>query len=716
MGTFPPSPARALSSTMRSLFTILLPWAVGAAAQILIMNFPKLKSTVQACNGEESHWIGAGIIFPETLYVTNAGCRITLHGIAPGFPNPTAFDGDNQVQMLEFGDGVEVTLININLRNANHPNYWDGGGAVIAKLGSKATYIDCVFKNNKAYRGGAVWAETSVEQTFINTQFINNIARGKAANQLEPRDVASWGGSINYDCTMANKIGTPYYMEYRDLSLDNPADSHVYVTQPCNEANHEAPDFSAKTFISQDLNVACASAPVSCTCKASIDEWYTDTLKCEEQACTPTEGQYFYDSAVRFSDSCPSKSCALGEQMDTSLYGTCKDCAQKEYAGKFYVTTGVCTTSDCSSRAATDSFTTPAIRDTDDCPVKTCDYGMEPQSPDFTTCVNCARVSYADKYYQTKGDCTVVPCIKDATEIFTTYLVRSDDSCTKQTCAWGTKPSDLGLACEDCPTREYIDKYYTTEGACDTQMCARAATEKFTTGSTPAVRQEISECPSVETCAWGMKPSDDGSVCEDCPMKEQSDKYYTTQGACDTQMCTNAKPGERFNTPSVYQSSDACTPTPCVAPEVGYTFKAEDTSGTCITVKCPGTIGTYYTEGTQDCTAKKCTNQLGDNEAYAKGYTTSPTGCLAVCAKDYTRSAKDQTCVKDESDATKAADNTGLIVGLVVTALALIVAGGIVAYCCFFKRRGPRGRTPLGGKQSGMDLDNIPTIVDDNDY
>jgi len=85
--------------------------------------------------------------------------------------------------------------------SANHPINADACGAVHTVLYKEASFVNCIFKNNKGANGGAVGGISSAP-TFINCLFENNRAVGSAGTFRN----GGQGGAIYVDGTFLNGV------------------------------------------------------------------------------------------------------------------------------------------------------------------------------------------------------------------------------------------------------------------------------------------------------------------------------------------------------------------------------------------------------------------------------------------------------------------------------------------------------------------------------
>merc|ERR1712021_108025 len=183
--TFSPSPP---NETMRSLLTLPLLWAAGAAADFVsVSTFNELKSKVEACDGTTLELrITSDIIVTEMLMLSNA-CALTLSGVNSA-SGKVALDGAGKTGILMAMGGAN--LVAENMRFINGFNY--GGGAVDilsewtpGAPQTKALFKHCEFTNNTALdQGGAVM--TSGHVFFESCKFTDNKAKS---------DYLDYGGS-----------------------------------------------------------------------------------------------------------------------------------------------------------------------------------------------------------------------------------------------------------------------------------------------------------------------------------------------------------------------------------------------------------------------------------------------------------------------------------------------------------------------------------------
>merc|ERR1711892_725850 len=204
--TFTPSPP---NETMRSLLTLPLLWAAGAAADFVsVSTFNELKSKVQACDGTTLELrITSDIIVTEKLILSNA-CALTLSGVNSA-SGKVALDGAGKTGILMAMGGAN--LVAENMRFINGFNY--GGGAVDilsewtpGAPQTKALFKHCEFTNNTAppsiyggSRGGAVYINTGLDviADFIDTTFENNDATHGSDVYHDAVDI--YDDIMNYD-------------------------------------------------------------------------------------------------------------------------------------------------------------------------------------------------------------------------------------------------------------------------------------------------------------------------------------------------------------------------------------------------------------------------------------------------------------------------------------------------------------------------------------
>merc|ERR1712106_151677 len=205
MGT--PSPP---NETMRSLLTLPLIWAAGAAADFVsVSTFNELKSKVQACDGTTLELrITSDIIVTEMLFLSNA-CALTLSGVDSA-NGKVALDGAGKTGILMAMGGAN--LVAENIRFINGYDYYGGGAVEIysewtpGAPQNKALFKHCEFTDNKATilyggsRGGAVYIGTGLDVIvdFIDTTFENNDATHGSDVYHEAVDI--YDNIMNYDC------------------------------------------------------------------------------------------------------------------------------------------------------------------------------------------------------------------------------------------------------------------------------------------------------------------------------------------------------------------------------------------------------------------------------------------------------------------------------------------------------------------------------------
>merc|ERR1711935_807178 len=207
--TFTPSPP---NETMRSLLTLPLLWAAGAAADFVsVSTFNELKSKVQACDGTTLELrITSDIIVTERLMLSNA-CALTLSGVNSA-SGKVALDGAGKTGILMAMGGAN--LVAENMRFINGFNYWGGAVEMYSDWApgapqTKALFKHCEFTNNKAKsdyldyggsRGGAVYIGTGLDVIvdFIDTTFENNDATHGSDVYHEAVDI--YDNIMNYDC------------------------------------------------------------------------------------------------------------------------------------------------------------------------------------------------------------------------------------------------------------------------------------------------------------------------------------------------------------------------------------------------------------------------------------------------------------------------------------------------------------------------------------
>merc|ERR1711892_808733 len=173
--TFTPSPP---NETMRSLLTLPLLWAAGAAADFVsVSTFNELKSKVQACDGTTLELrITSDIIVTEKLILSNA-CALTLSGVNSA-SGKVALDGAGKTGILNAYQGA--SLVAENIRFINGDDYWGGAVEIYSEWTpgappTKALFKHCEFSNNIAVdRGGAVM--TSGHVFFESSKFTDNKA------------------------------------------------------------------------------------------------------------------------------------------------------------------------------------------------------------------------------------------------------------------------------------------------------------------------------------------------------------------------------------------------------------------------------------------------------------------------------------------------------------------------------------------------------------
>merc|ERR1711892_139514 len=173
--TFTPSPP---NETMRSLLTLPLIWAAGAAADFVsVSTFNELKSKVEACDGTTLELrITSDIIVTEMLMLRNA-CALTLSGVNSA-SGKVALDGAGKTSILMALGGAN--LVAENMRFINGFSSWGGAIDIIADWmpgapHTKALFKHCEFTNNTADdRGGAVM--TSGHCFFESCKFTDNKA------------------------------------------------------------------------------------------------------------------------------------------------------------------------------------------------------------------------------------------------------------------------------------------------------------------------------------------------------------------------------------------------------------------------------------------------------------------------------------------------------------------------------------------------------------
>ena len=115
--SIPPSSPSCPLQTMRSLLTLPLLWAAGAAADFVsVSTFNELKSKVQACDGTTLELrITSDIIVTEKLILSNA-CALTLSGVNSA-SGKVALDGAGKTGILMAMGGANLVAENIRFIN-----------------------------------------------------------------------------------------------------------------------------------------------------------------------------------------------------------------------------------------------------------------------------------------------------------------------------------------------------------------------------------------------------------------------------------------------------------------------------------------------------------------------------------------------------------------------------------------------------------------------
>ena len=115
--SIPPSSPSCPLQTMRSLLTLPLLWAAGAAADFVsVSTFNELKSKVQACDGTTLELrITSDIIVTEMLMLSNA-CALTLSGVDSA-NGKVALDGAGKTGILMAMGGANLVAENIRFIN-----------------------------------------------------------------------------------------------------------------------------------------------------------------------------------------------------------------------------------------------------------------------------------------------------------------------------------------------------------------------------------------------------------------------------------------------------------------------------------------------------------------------------------------------------------------------------------------------------------------------
>jgi len=564
---------------------------------------------------------------------------------------------DNMAAYLGGAVNVEGEIVN-------------GGGGVGSHYA--AVYVTgCTWKNNKSTKFGiessdmygaiygSLYYDCSDDQHFdfwkhARFKLYTLLPFGENCNS--PNQAIDWSKA-------KMTTGTPRAGPNSVAGMCAASEAHCKCADPTEgyqRKNPDDPDDCAFLKVCQpgyidDGNLRC----VACGSPSLYykDKYYTNPgFSCETAECTNAASHQEYQDGIHINNQCTIEDCALPlygyvwKGMHTKGDCTPDSCPNQQHTKQYYTTQNSCELALCDNAQADEEYSKAGIYSPNNkCEVKKCgedkspDYGYEFESTNTKgdcTVVSCPNQQQTTQYYPTKGSCARESCNNAKPgEEYSMNGTWGPNQCPTRNCA--APPVDYKFldentagdcAQEKCPQEP--NRYYTgrVPGECDSEPCDNAAPgeEYFQ----PGLYSLQTKCP-VRDCA---KPPEGrsfviGNTAGDCAKEEcpqEYNRYYTGRvpGACDSEPCDNAAPGEEYYQPGLYSFKTKCPVRDCAKPPEGRSFVIGNTAGDCNTVQ--------------------------DSE---------------------------------ETEEVAANDDTGLIVGVIMGVLVLILLIIFLLWFCMYKRR-----------------------------